>query len=446
MFRHSSRLRLWVSGGHILRRITPSQEEPAYRPAMTSPPSLEGLHDSPYAAQLRKVRPSSRFPPALEVEYRRAFLRDNRTLVRLSCTFAVLLSMLRGLEVLIATPPGDASRLALLGALAVSLALAWIAWGRFYERLYLPWAQILVPLRNSAVGLQLVRVAAQGQLDIMMLLPLLLLGPFYFMGLGFRTALLVVCLTGASMLGAAIALHLPLPIAYHTGPFALISIIVFAVAAFQIERRSRRAFLESRLVGELAQHDVLTWTKNRRTFDEYLPRLWRQAAEDGRAIAILLIDVDHFKPYNDRYGHQAGDAALRKVAQTLQACVQRPLDLVARYGGEEFTAILYDTDGNRALSTAERIRKSIAALAIEHRGTRAGGAVLTVSIGVAVVAPDVKRTPGGALQLADEALYRAKSQGRNRVEIMDEAEYRLLVTGVFPQELADTIKRAVGKR
>lgn len=405
----------------------------------TSPPSLEGLDDSPYAAELRRASPAPRFEPAMEADYLRSFLRENRTLVRLSCTLAVLLLALRAFEVLIGSAGGVSSRPAFLSVLVSSVILAWLAWSRGYERLYLPWAQVIIPVRNSIVAMQLVRVAAHGQLDVLMLLPLILLGPFYFMGLRYRTALLVVCLTGASMLAAAIAFHLAPTIAFHSGAFAVIAIIAFAVAAQQIEKRSRRAFLESRLVAELAQHDVLTWIKNRRVFDEYLPRLWRQAAEDGRTLAILLIDVDHFKPYNDRYGHQAGDAALRKVAHTLQTCVRRPLDLVARYGGEEFTAILYDVDGSRVSSAAEHMRKSVEALAIEHRGSRVG-AVLTVSIGVAVVAPDRNRAPGGALQLADEALYRAKSHGRNRIEIMDQAEYQLLVTGVFSQELVDSLK------
>ena len=404
-----------------------------------SPPSLEGLPDSPYAAELRKARLPARFAPAMEADYVRSFLRDNLALVRLSCTLAVLLIALRGFEALIGGVR-EASAPIFLVVLLCSAVLLWLAWSPGYERKYLPWAHVLVPLRNGIVAAQLVRIAAHGQLDVVMLLPLILLGPFYFMGLRYRTALFIVILTGVSMLVAAIEFQLPPIIAFHSGAFALIAIVAFAVAAQQIERRSRRAFLESRLVAELAQHDVLTWTKNRRVFDEYLPRLWRQAAEDGRALAILLVDVDHFKPYNDRYGHQAGDVALRKVAHSLQSCVRRPLDLVARYGGEEFTAILYDTDGSRASSTAEQIRKSVEGLTIEHKGSRAG-ALLTVSIGVAVISPDVKRTPGGALQLADEALYRAKSKGRNRVEIMDEAEYQLLVTGVFSKELADTLKR-----
>jgi diguanylate cyclase (GGDEF)-like protein len=409
-----------------------------------SPPSLEGLDDSPYAAELRKANPAPCFAPAMEADYVRSFLRDNRTLVRLSCTLAVLLIALRALEVLIGGTAGVPAGAAFLLVGVASVILAWLAWSGHYERRYLPWAQILVPVRNSVIAAQLVRVAAHGQLDVLMLVPLLLVGPFYFMGLRFRAALIAVLLTGASMLGAAIAFPLPPTIAFHSGAFALVAVATFAVAAQQIEKRSRRAFLESRLVAELAQHDVLTWTKNRRVFDEYLPRLWRQAAEDRRALAILLIDVDHFKPYNDRYGHQAGDAALRKVAQAIQSCVRRPLDLVARYGGEEFAAILYDTDGGRAARTAEAIRKAVEALAIEHRGSHASPA-LTISVGVAVIEPNAGRTAGGALQLADEALYRAKARGRNRLEVMDDAEYRLLQTGVFSRGFADTLKRGIVK-
>ncbi|HET9106591.1 MAG TPA: diguanylate cyclase [Steroidobacteraceae bacterium] len=406
----------------------------------SSQPSLEGLADSPYAAELRKVRPSPRFAPDMEADYLRAFLAENRSLVRLTCILAVLFIVLRAAEVAVGSRiPGHSSLIA-AGVLSSSLALLWLAWSRAYERHYLRWARILIPVRDCLVAVQLVRVVAEGQLDVLIVLPLLLIGPFYFMGLRYRTALIIVSLTGASMIAAGIAFHPPAGVALRGAAFCVLTTVVFAIAAKHIEKRARRAFLESRLVAELAQHDVLTWTKNRRVFDEYLSRLWRQAAEDGRALAVLLIDVDHFKPYNDRYGHQAGDAALRKVAQRLQACVRRPLDLFARYGGEEFTAVLYDTDGTRAAAAAEHMRKSIEALALEHRASRVG-TVLTVSIGVAVVAPDMRRTPGGALQLADEALYRAKSKGRNRVEIMDEAEYRLLVTGVFPQEIADTLKQ-----
>src|SRR6185437_7533395 len=119
--------------------------ERAYSAGMTSPPSLEGLHDSPYAAELRKPRPAARFAPAMEADYLRAFLQENRTLVRLSCTLAVLFIALRGSEVALGS--GVARSIPVfLGILASSLALAWLAWSRGYERHYLPWAQVLLPL------------------------------------------------------------------------------------------------------------------------------------------------------------------------------------------------------------------------------------------------------------------------------------------------------------
>jgi diguanylate cyclase (GGDEF)-like protein len=170
--------------------------------------------------------------------------------------------------------------------------------------------------------------------------------------------------------------------------------------------------------------------KNRRVFDESLERLWQRAVAAERRIAILLLDVDHFKAYNDRYGHQAGDRALRHVAQVCQAIVTRPQDLVARYGGEEFTVLLYDVDAVEASKVAERMRKAVIGLALEHRDSRARQLV-TISIGVAVVEPSVDRDSRGALQLADEALYQAKTRGRNRVEVLDANAHAALETGVF---------------
>src|SRR5262249_43702352 len=122
--------------------------------------------------------------------------------------------------------------------------------------------------------------------------------------------------------------------------------------------------------------------------------------------------------------------ALRRVAQTIQRFVRRPLDLLARYGGEEFAAILYDVEASHARETAERMCKAVAELAIEHRDSRTAAGV-TISAGVAVVEPTVERPRRGAVQLADQALYEAKVKGRNRVEVMDSAQYRMLVTGVF---------------
>jgi diguanylate cyclase (GGDEF)-like protein len=263
-----------------------------------------------------------------------------------------------------------------------------------------------------------------------MILPVMVLGPFFFLGLSLRTALVSVALTFGAFTATALFLELPPSTLLRACSFMLVTAVACFIAARELERSSRRSFLEGRLIAELAENDALTGTKNRRVFDEHLTRLWDQAVNDRRSFAIILADVDHFKPYNDRYGHQAGDRTLRRVAQTLQTFVCRPLDVLARYGGEEFVAILYDIDGSQATDIADRMRRAVSELGIEHRGSRTARAV-TISIGVAVVNPSGKRKVRGAVQLADEALYKAKVGGRNRVEVVGEEEYGALVTGIF---------------
>jgi diguanylate cyclase (GGDEF)-like protein len=263
-----------------------------------------------------------------------------------------------------------------------------------------------------------------------MALPITLIGGFFFLGLPLRSALFVCGVTVAAYVAAATAFALPITIALHTYGLLLGGIAGCAIAVWHLERVSRKSFLESHLIAELAQRDPLTGTQNRRVFDEHLELLWQQAVVNECSLAILLIDIDHFKDYNDFYGHQAGDRALRQVAQTIQKSVRRPLDILTRYGGEEFAAVLYGVDGDQAREIAERIRATIGELNIEHRASRPFSRV-TISIGVAAIVPTAQRSPSGAVQLADQALYAAKVQGRNRVELMDSREHDLLETGVF---------------
>jgi two-component system cell cycle response regulator len=151
----------------------------------------------------------------------------------------------------------------------------------------------------------------------------------------------------------------------------------------------------------------------------------------GRKLSLLLTDIDHFKSVNDTYGHPVGDKVLKRVAQVLAAQARRT-DLVARYGGEEFAMLLYDVDVPAVDKLAERIRKGVVALALEHRDSRVG--VVTISIGAAVVEPSAERRARGAVQLADEALYQAKTRGRNRVEVLAADAHKALETGVFAKQ------------
>ena len=386
--------------------------------------------DSPYATELQRDPANLRFTAKLESEYTRAQLLDSRTLIRVASLCAIVLALLRAAELLWRGSWGTVVLIDLSVVVGGSAWLAAIAWSASFERLYLPWARIIVPLRNVIMAAHIAEAAARGQTEMLMALPLMLVGPFFFFGFHFRTAAFTGAITVASFIVFAIHFKLAPPVAARSFVFLITAVVAGALAARHFDRKSRQDFLEEHLIADLAQHDALTGTKNRRVFDDYLIRLWQQAIQDGRALGILLIDVDHFKAYNDRYGHLAGDQTLRRVAQTVQRFVRRPLDLLARYGGEEFAAILYDVEADQARDTAERMCRAVAGLAIEHRESRTSPAV-TISVGVALVEPTVERLPRGGLQLADQALYEAKIKGRNRVEVMDAGHYRMLVTGVF---------------
>ena len=170
----------------------------------------------------------------------------------------------------------------------------------------------------------------------------------------------------------------------------------------------------NRTLERLAMQDGLTGLANRRTFDDALAREHQRALRDRTRLAMIMIDVDRFKPFNDKYGHPAGDDALRLVGRTILDALRRPGDLAARYGGEEFAVLLPNTDEAGAAIVAEGVRRAVVALAIDH-GLGVGN-VVTISAGVAALAPNVFDTGLESLvRRADRALYRAKDEGRNKV-------------------------------
>ena len=399
-----------------------------------SPHNLSELPDSLYADELRRATLSQPFTAKLEAEYVRSRLMHNRALIRVALALAILLTLLRGVEQA-TTASWSAIRVSCLTlVVAGSAVLLWIACRSAFERLYLPWARIIVPLRNVIVAALIAEFASRGQPDLLMILPLMLIAPFFFLGLQLRGALMCGLLTVASGGASAILFGLALPVALRSITLQLAALLGCAFAARLTEKASRTGYLHNRLTAEMAQRDALTGAKNRRIFDQHLAQLWQQALENRRTMVILLLDVDHFKKYNDCYGHQAGDHALRQVAQTAQAFIRGPQDVFARYGGEEFAAILYDVDGSTAAQIADQIRFAVEALAIVHVAS-ATSTVVTISVGVAVIKPTAARKPCGALQLADQALYEAKVEGRNRIKVMDETQYRWLVTGAFVKHI-----------
>jgi len=170
----------------------------------------------------------------------------------------------------------------------------------------------------------------------------------------------------------------------------------------------------------LAGVDGLTGIANRRTFEEALTMEWRRAVRSGASLSMLLVDIDHFKQFNDKFGHQRGDACLREVAGVLAAKTHRAGDFPARFGGEEFAIVLPATESAGAAHIAEIVRAGVERLGLPHPFSSVGS-VVTVSIGVASITPTVDDRAQKLVCFADTALYRAKESGRNRTCLFDES-------------------------
>ncbi len=164
---------------------------------------------------------------------------------------------------------------------------------------------------------------------------------------------------------------------------------------------------------KLSATDSLTSLPNRRIFNEFIQKEWLREQRTQRPFSVIMIDIDHFKNYNDHYGHLEGDSCLQKVAITLQSCISRAGDLLARYGGEEFVAVLPNTDKKGALDIADALHEHIKELQLPHAKSPVSANV-TISIGIASVIPDQGTAPKNVIAMADEALYKAKKSGRNR--------------------------------
>ncbi|PMB45829.1 hypothetical protein CEN40_11365 [Fischerella thermalis CCMEE 5205] len=182
-------------------------------------------------------------------------------------------------------------------------------------------------------------------------------------------------------------------------------------AAKAAEIALRKANLE---LERLATLDGLTQVANRRRFDEYLSQEWRRMAREQQYLSLILCDVDYFKSYNDHYGHQAGDACLKRVAAAMRNTLKRPADLVARYGGEEFAIILPSTAMQGAIAVAQAIQKAIKLLRLPHIQSQISD-FITVSFGVSSIIPTHNLRAETLITTADEALYEAKKQGRDRI-------------------------------
>jgi len=389
--------------------------------------NLDDFPNSAYAGQLRRRRGWLRFDAPLEDEYLDSHLQRVRLRVRVWFTISIALSAGFSIWAVRTTGLGSAFSLMYLTVILPSAAaLAWLAWSARYRRLYLPLAGILVPIHNACISISLAMGVSQGHQDALATFAVNLVGLFFFSGLMFRQALFASVVMISVFSAAAASLHMDFALFLDCMVITILSGFIAAIVHRGVDVANRRSFLENALIRELVARDGLSGLMNRRTFDAHLKLVWHHALREQRPVAVLMIDIDHFKKFNDAMGHQAADSVLKNVAAVVQEFAHRPLDLAARYGGEEFALILYDLSVAQVHQVAERLRETV-----EKLGNAPAGHAVTVSVGVGIALPTIGRTPEGALQLADEALYDAKRAGRNRVIVSGLEAYVLLDTGRF---------------
>ena len=414
----------------LLIRVTfrSSDHPTSYMPV--TPPNLEYFPNSAYARELRGGSANMRFEAALEAAYRIVHLRRVRLRVRIWHSINLVLALLFTADQVQNDGVSNAFSVAHWSALLPSaVALFWLSWSRRYERFYLAFASVLTAVFGALIGAFVAFAIFKGKSEQLASLTIILFGAFFFAGLLFRQALVSAVIPLVTFASAAYAAGLPPLWLLKTLTIMAVAGAIAAIVYRDVEQSYRRNFLEAAFIGELVVRDGLSGLINRRAFDEHLARVWQQAIREQRSVALLMIDVDHFKLYNDRWGHQAGDMVLRMVAKVVQEFARRPMDLAARYGGEEFAVILYDLTFSHVHFLADRLRETVQDLALDAEIPT--GQQITVSVGIGFVTPGIGRSAEGVVQLADEALYEAKAAGRNCIIAKGAEQHVFLITGSF---------------
>jgi len=394
--------------------------------------SEDDLPDLPYARQLKAGFPWLTFDADLEPVYRQRVLEEHLPHVRVNLCISIL-AIIAISAVQASVLGSELDRIPSILHLAVMLPAVLLCLGASFSQrrhlVYPPIALFAATVIGLSVAADHLIVARGGAALIFPAMELAVIFIYFMGGLIFYHALAATLVMTIAYLAAGTLLQLP-PGKFSYDAVSVLTVnLVCASVAYMHEKTSRMRFLEAALLKEMVARDGLTGIQNRRMFDQHIQRAWNQAVRDGQRIAVLLADIDCFKDYNDRYGHQAGDECLRAVAVSLSQCARRPLDFVARYGGEEFAVVLFEASREYVAEVLTRIQRSVAELNIPHEASTVASR-LTLSIGAALILPSANRTHDGLIQLADEALYSAKEQGRNRVVVM-EAEYQTLRTGRF---------------
>lgn len=384
-------------------------------------PGLQFLSDSLTVRTFRSGFPLLRFEQPLEGEFWEAHDTASQPRVRLAVFlalttvlgFAVLDHVLLGQSWRF---PVDAIRFGI--QLPIVIACLILTSQRYYRRYYLPVIRFGAPL--FGIGSVLMAIdAAGGQIALISTRLVLVTFFFYFMlGLSFYEALRSNVIVFVAYAVAVIAGAIPAEIGIYNLFIVGCANLFAGAGSYALEHANRLAFLERRMLAEVASHDGLTGLLNRGALDAHLRKAWDQATRERQSLAVLMIDIDHFKAYNDRYGHQAGDECLRQVASAVRECARRPLDIVARYGGEELIVVLPGADRVYGEQVAEALVSAVSRLGVAHAASPTRPHV-TVSVGAATINAARELSFEAAIRIADQALYMAKERGRDRAVVLD---------------------------
>jgi diguanylate cyclase (GGDEF)-like protein len=387
---------------------------------------------SSLAEQLQRGFRMLRFEGDLEIAYRRGQYRDYLRYIRINLVILIVVGLTIvqidhvALPVISRIVPDLARTGVMMPLLFVGMILTFLPKAEIWYPRYMALAMTVALMGIAWIGLM---AWSQGEPRLFARLVIATVAVYFVVGLPFRSALIVNLATMAFYAIAAYGKAMPAAELTHYLSMVVIINVICIAGAYKLEHTRRTAWLEGQMLAEVAMHDGLTGIPNRRRFDDHLQRVWGQSIRERKHIVLLFADIDYFKLFNDRYGHQAGDEALKAVATVLTNFARRPLDLAARYGGEEFAIVLFDTGRDDAVRIADEIMAAVRGLSVPHADSGAGK-VLTISIGIACVVPAARRSWQGLVQLSDQALYAAKDAGRNQARVQ-EAEYEHMKTGYF---------------
>ncbi len=375
------------------------------------------------------------FPPTLEAQYLDDKVAERLRLIRLGAFFLIVLTNALLMSDWFMVP--DQFQVALVLRVLIQTPLAIV--GLLYIERARPavreWLGLVMGLMTAGICSYL-SVVSQDPLapDYLVSLCMVMLFNGGVMRMRFWMAVRAAILILTIFLAAALLVADPPVAILWSSALVMVSSAVFALfSSYRSEHEDRANWLLSqhqkflheevndsnRQLDRLSRFDALTDLANRRHFDEFLQQVWSRAQCNGEEVALLMMDIDHFKSYNDHHGHTQGDLCIQAVASTLKRYLRQPEDLIARYGGEEFVAVLPGTSLAMAMAAAERIRQGVLALDLAHEASP-GLKQVTLSIGVACLRADAApASPVHLIACADGALYKAKAHGRNVVLAFD---------------------------